>query len=397
MRRPPLRAVIALAAAVAVSGFSMQPTSTRLTYYRPAANTNLLIDFSSSRSGTSDTVPRSSTILQVATSTVMEGVKGDANMKPSFPVILWRFTRPHTIIGSALAIPALHMLAAPSLSLAFSVPNVVSMLYAMVPALLMNLYITGLNQITDVEIDKINKPDLPIAAGLLTPRDAKITVVIALIASLVLGMANPLLGTQGLNVALWGSAILGTLYSMEPFRLKRFPFLAAFCIVVVRGSIINAGFFAHAKAAAFGQPAATVLGCLMNDPKCLLSSLFFAVFGVVIALMKDVPDVLGDRTLNIRTLSVRIGQTRVFTAMRYLLTGTFWACGAAFLQRAVTAQSARVAAARTVVGLASVLFGWSVRKESASVDPMNSEQVYKYYMHLWKLFYLSYLVLPFAM
>ena len=29
-------------------------------------------------------------------------------------------------------------------------------------------------------------------------------------------------------------------------------------------------------------------------------------------------------------------------------------------------------------------------------DPENPKQVYQYYMHLWKLFYLSYLVLPFA-
>lgn len=329
--------------------------------------------------------------------TTLSHSNSESNEKLSFPVVLWRFTRPHTIIGSAMAIPALHMLAAPSLNAAFSIANLNAMVYAMIPSLLMNLYITGLNQITDVEIDKINKPDLPIAAGLLNLRDAKITVLLALVVSLWIGTASPIWSTQGLSVALWGSGILGTLYSLEPFRLKKYPVLAAFCIVAVRGALINAGFFAHAKAAAFGQSGATVLSCLLNDPKCLLSSTFFAVFGVVIALMKDVPDALGDKVFNIRTFSVRIGQQRVFHAMRYLLAATFWLCGAAFVQRALWSTSTAVAFARTITAVACVGFGWSVRKESQSVDPMDSKQVYQYYMHLWKLFYLSYLILPFAM
>ena len=170
--------------------------------------------------------------------------------KPSFAKILWRFTRPHTIIGSAMAIPSLHLLAAPTLQAAFSRPCAVAMTYAMIPSLLMNLYITGLNQITDVEIDKINKPDLPLAAGLLSQRTATILVVLSLIISLLF-TATPY-STPGLAVALAGSAILGTIYSLQPFRLKRFPHLAAFCIVAVRGALINAGFFAHAQAAAFG-------------------------------------------------------------------------------------------------------------------------------------------------
>lgn len=229
--------------------------------------------------------------------------------KVPFPLVLWRFTRPHTIIGSALAIPALHVLAAPSYASAFTVRSLTSMVFAMIPALLMNLYITGLNQVTDVEIDKINKPNLPIAAGDLSLRAGVITVVISLILSLLMGASHPVLGSQGLNVALWYSGILGTLYSLEPFRLKRFPFLAAFCIVAVRGAVINAGFFAHAKAAAFGQ-ATSVLDCLIGDRRCLLSSLYFAIFGVVIALMKDVPDVKGDALSNVRTFSVRLGQKR---------------------------------------------------------------------------------------
>lgn len=75
---------------------------------------------------------------------------------PPFPIVLWRFTRPHTIIGSAIAIPSIFLLAAPTYQSFFTIRSLASLLYAVIPALFMNLYITGLNQMTDVEIDKIN-------------------------------------------------------------------------------------------------------------------------------------------------------------------------------------------------------------------------------------------------
>ena len=87
--------------------------------------------------------------------------------------------------------------------------------------------------------------------------------------------------------------ILGTVYSLPPFRLKRFPMLAAFCILVVRGSLVNLGFFLQAK---------ILMGSLSKElsresfwkalrlfPESLAVTLFFAVFGLVIAIMKDVP------------------------------------------------------------------------------------------------------------
>jgi homogentisate phytyltransferase/homogentisate geranylgeranyltransferase len=201
-----------------------------------------------------------------------------------------------------------------------------------------------------------------------------------------------------LNVALWGSAILGTAYSLEPLRLKRFPILAAFCIVAIRGAIINAGFYAHAMTAAFGRPT-TVLGCLMNDKKCAMSSLFFAIFGIVIALMKDVPDAIGDAQYNIKSFTVQMGQKNIFLAMRRLITVSFFGVGAAFLKGASAAYQSgifTIALCRSFVALAAFGASMSSRKQAQSVNPEDSSQVYDYYMHLWKLFYLSYLFLPFA-
>ena len=343
----------------------------------------------------------SSTSLRLkATSILLDGEepKSEVN-KPSFPLVIWRFTRPHTLIGSAVAIPAIHLLAAPTFSSVLSAPMFISLMYSMIPALLMNLYITGLNQITDVEIDKINKPDLPIAKGDLSTTTAIVVVIISLLASLIMGSFHPVYGTSGLNFALWGSAILGTMYSLPPFRLKRFPFFAAFCIVAVRGTIVNAGFYAHALAAAFNQSTATIWNTILTDKKCFLSSLFFGVFGIVIALMKDVPDVKGDKLSNIRSFSVRIGQKQIFQSMRRLVSLLFYLFGAGFIQGSYLAfQNSNFlhSFSRGAIALFAFLFGVRARNMGKLVDAEDSDEVYKYYMSLWKLFYASYLALPFA-
>lgn len=262
----------------------------------------------------------------------------------------------------------------------------------------MNLYITGLNQITDVEIDKINKPELPMAKGDLKYPTACVVVLVALAISLAMSVMHPVFSTSGLQVALWGSFLLGTLYSLPPIRMKKHPLLAAFCIVAVRGTIINAGFYSHAVSSAFGSvpQVSGVLGCLLNDWKCGLSSIFFGVFGIVIALMKDVPDADGDRIFNIRSFTVRLGQKRVFGTMKNLLTVLFGVVGGALLKWTTLAPVASVAVRRGLVGLACWAAGWSVNKAAKGVNAEDNKEVYDYYMYLWKLFYLSYLALPFV-
>ncbi len=48
-----------------------------------------------------------------------------------------------------------------------------ALLQALVPALLMNICIVGLNQLYDVEIDRVNKPYLPLASGELSEQQGR--------------------------------------------------------------------------------------------------------------------------------------------------------------------------------------------------------------------------------
>lgn len=71
----------------------------------------------------------------------------------------WKFSRPHTVIGTSLSVLALGVIAGTQF------PAPVDLFPAWIACLCGNIYIVGLNQLEDVEIDQINKPHLPIASG----------------------------------------------------------------------------------------------------------------------------------------------------------------------------------------------------------------------------------------
>ncbi len=78
---------------------------------------------------------------------------------------LWKFSRPHTIIGTSLSVLALYLISLATTNSAVSGLNLEQMSAVWLACSCGNVYIVGLNQLTDVEIDRINKPHLPLAAG----------------------------------------------------------------------------------------------------------------------------------------------------------------------------------------------------------------------------------------
>jgi homogentisate phytyltransferase/homogentisate geranylgeranyltransferase len=116
--------------------------------------------------------------------------------------------------------------------------------------------------------------------------------------------------------------------------------------------------------------------------------------------MKDVPDTAGDSGVgNYETYAIRRGRGPVFSGSALFLTSSIALFAAGFGAAAArdAARGAMGAAARRgaccAVGFASR--GWILR-EVREVDSADSGGVYDFYMKLWKVFYVSYLVVPFA-
>lgn len=88
--------------------------------------------------------------------------------------VLYRFTRPHTMLGTFVSIVSVSIMAMQSFT--WTAAAVSGLLQALIPALLMNVAIVGINQLYDVDIDKVNKPYLPLASGELTMQQGVLAV-----------------------------------------------------------------------------------------------------------------------------------------------------------------------------------------------------------------------------
>ncbi|XP_073300236.1 homogentisate phytyltransferase 1, chloroplastic-like [Primulina huaijiensis] len=215
---------------------------------------------------------------------------------------LYQFSRPHTILGTILGITSVSTLALNSWTQVSPV-FLLEVFKAIVPTFFMNIFVVGLNQIYDVEIDKVNKPYLPLASGVISMKLGVGVVAISLIKSLALGMIS---GSPALMAALLCLLLFGSLYSIElPFmRWKRDPFLAATTIVISRALVIQFAYFIHIQIYVLGEP-------LVFSRAVIFAACFMFLFVSVISLFKDIPDVEGDEMHGFKSFSVKLGQERV--------------------------------------------------------------------------------------
>ncbi len=287
--------------------------------------------------------------------------------------VLWEFSRPHTIIGTTCSVWSLYALATlPNQSFGTHWAIAVG---AWLTCLLGNVYIVGLNQILDVPIDRINKPQLPLAANELTPTQAwwivGLTGFFAILSSAMQG--------QFLLAVVVLSLIIGTAYSSPPMRLKRFPFWAVFCILGVRGVIVNLGLFLHYQNL-FGDSLS-----ISNIVWALTG--FVVVFTIAIALCKDIPDLEGDRHFQISTFTVKLGTTTVF---RFTVSVLVLSYVGLMIFGLVVPLGVNLNLFLLVHFCLLFVLGFQVR----IVDLSNQASITRFYQFIWKLFFLEYLLLP---
>ena len=82
--------------------------------------------------------------------------------------MLWRFGRPHTVIGTSVGIVAIYAVAVAELAGGDLTADLFDLARVLLAGWCVNVFIVGINQVEDVEIDRINKPERPIAAGELS-------------------------------------------------------------------------------------------------------------------------------------------------------------------------------------------------------------------------------------
>ena len=168
-------------------------------------------------------------------------------------------------------------------------------------------FAAGINDLHDVETDKITNPTRPLVSGLITVKAYKSLNLLFIILSLAAAwlIRYPFFVTILLTVA------LSYIYSAPPFRLKRYAFLSTFILGLSSLLVCLAGFVIFSDDYSFsGFP-----------PK------MFLVIPLAFTLAftaKDIKDMEGDRVNGIKTLPILLGEkkgkkmTGVLTIIAYI-------------------------------------------------------------------------------
>jgi homogentisate phytyltransferase/homogentisate geranylgeranyltransferase len=333
----------------------------------------------------------------------MSQVSQQLGFRASWLYAFWKFSRPHTIIGTSLSVLGLYLVAISLLphshyasyypsgshpsgvynagnlrnALALLLPNAEQLLGSWIACICGNIYIVGLNQLEDVAIDKINKPHLPIASGEFSRSQGKwIVITTGILALLVALLHGPFLfGMVSISLA------IGTAYSLPPIRLKQFPFWAAVCIFSVRGAVVNLGLFLHFSWV-FQQKLSIPL-------EVWILTLFILVFTFAIAIFKDIPDIEGDLQYNITTFSIKLGKQAVFNLALWVLT----ICYVTMIVVGVLGITSVNSIFLVTTHLIILLVMWWLSRQ---VDLQDKSAITQFYQFIWKLFFIEYLIFPIA-
>ncbi|KAJ0673788.1 putative homogentisate phytyltransferase [Helianthus annuus] len=317
------------------------------------------------------------------------------------------------LLEQALSIVSVSLLAVQKLS-DISPVFFIGVMEAIVASFFMNIYIVGLNQLSDIEIDKVcilfrliyvrkiksfyilnfcnpqvNKPYLPLASGEYSVKTGVLIVyTISSTYAIVYYSKSQsfwlgwIVGSWPLFWALFVSFVLGTAYSINipMLRWKRFALVAAMCILAVRAVIVQIAFYLHIQTFVYGR--------LAVFPKpVIFATGFMSFFSVVIALFKDIPDIVGDKIFGIQSFTVRLGQKRVFWICILLLEVAY---GAAILVGA----SSPFLWSRYITIFGHVILGLILWRRAKSTDLENKSAITSFYMFIWQLFYAEYLLIP---
>lgn len=204
------------------------------------------------------------------------------------------FARPFTLLAPALGVFTGGLTAIGAAPRERWHPDLVllPLLGALVAAIL-NAASNGLNQIYDLEIDRINKPKRPLPSGRLALREAWIFTLAAFALAWLLAWFVAPGGRREFFGLVVAATLITTLYSVPPFRTKRLGIWANVTIAIPRGVLLKVAGWSSVK---------TIWG---EEPWFI--GLIFGLFLLGATTTKDFADMEGDRRGGCRTLPIVFG------------------------------------------------------------------------------------------
>ena len=211
--------------------------------------------------------------------------------------LLLELSRPFTLVAPALGFASGAATAAGAAPReAWSADLLVYPLIGLVMAAVLNAASNALNQIYDLEIDRVNKPKRPLPSGRLPIAAAWTFTWITYAAALALAW---LVAPGGRHECFWVvlvATLITVLYSVPPFRTKRLGIWANVTIAIPRGVLLKVAGWSAVK---------TVVG---TEPWFI--GAIFGLFLLGASTTKDFADMEGDARGGCRTLPIMYGVRR---------------------------------------------------------------------------------------
>jgi 4-hydroxybenzoate polyprenyltransferase len=207
--------------------------------------------------------------------------------------LTWELARPFTLIAPALGMftgSVIALGAYPEVPLTWRVA--VRIALGTLMAAVLNAASNTLNQVTDLEADRINKPARPVPSGRVAPGEAVRLAGWLYVAAFLLAAA---VGPQ-VTLLAGTAAVMTVLYSAPPFRMKAVPYLANVVIAIPRGVLLKVAGWSCVRD--FGRLEPWYIG------------LIFGLFLLGATTTKDFADMRGDEEAGFRTLPVILGPRR---------------------------------------------------------------------------------------
>jgi geranylgeranylglycerol-phosphate geranylgeranyltransferase len=203
----------------------------------------------------------------------------------------YTFTRPFTLVAPALGMISggLTGWGAAGAPVAGTARVILNIVLGAIMAATLNAASNGINQVYDLEIDRTNKPKRMIPAGRMTVREAMVVSSVLYVVALALAWA---INLQCFTLVLI-AAILTIVYSVPPFRTKRWGLAANFTIAVPRGLLLKVAGWSAAKT-------------IMHPESWYIGSIFF-FFLLGASTTKDFADMKGDAAGGCVTLPIKYG------------------------------------------------------------------------------------------
>jgi 4-hydroxybenzoate polyprenyltransferase len=208
------------------------------------------------------------------------------------------FARPFTLLPPALGVVsgAFTAWGAHGTRSALGLATVLPVVWGALMAAVLNAASNAINQIYDLEIDRVNKPKRPLPAGLLTMGEAwGFTSASFVVAWLLAWLASPP-GLEAQRECFWivlFTSVLVWAYSAPPLRTKRHGVWANVTIAIPRGLLLKVAGWSTVK---------TVLGL---EPWFI--GTIFGLFVLGASTTKDFADIEGDRAGGCQTLPILYG------------------------------------------------------------------------------------------